>query len=81
MSKVLMVSLLLVAGCAPGNERAMKALRGAGYTDIKLGNYPFFMCGRDDGLNVEFSAKGPSGARVEGAVCCGMLKGCTVRTD
>jgi hypothetical protein len=68
-------------GCAPSNEKALSVLTGAGYTEVKLGGFPFFSCSEDDDFNVSFVGVGPSGVKVTGAVCCGLLKNCTIRLD
>lgn len=75
---LLVVLLLLVPACSdePGAERA---LLDAGYTNISLTGYEWFGCGKDDGWSTGFTATGPSGRRVEGVVCSGVLKGSTIR--
>jgi len=59
-------------------------LEDAGYTHVKTHGYIYGACGHaDDGEAVsctEFTAIGPSGRSVHGAVGCGVfLKGCTIR--
>ena len=69
-------------GCTVSDERAAHVLKAAGYTEVELGGYAWLDCSEDDSLKTSFTAKGPSGVRVEGAVCCGMLaKNCTLRLD
>lgn len=71
-----------IAGCTVPNSKARRILEGAGYTDIDLGGYAWFDCSEDDSLASDFTAKGPNGQIVHGAVCCGMLaKNCTIRLD
>lgn len=67
-------------GCtAPG--KAQKALEAQGYTDIQLGGYSWAACSDDDTFSTAFEATSPSGQEnTKGAVCCGLLKGCTIRT-
>jgi hypothetical protein len=66
------------AGCRAGGE-GVEALKAQGMTDIVLGDRAWWGCGRDDSFNSEFVATNAQGKRVSGAVCCGWLKGCTVR--
>lgn len=67
------------AGCtAP--DVARKALTGAGYTEIQTTGYCWFCCGKDDTFHTGFTAKGPTGQPVVGAVCSGWFKGATIRT-
>jgi len=69
-------------GCTVPSDRAMHVLKGAGYTEVNLGDHAWYSCGKDDTLATEFVAKGPNGQRVQGAVCCGVWgKSCTVRLD
>lgn len=81
---------LLLAGCpevdrsepvAKAPSRAEQALRSAGFTDIRLSGTPYFTCADDDSLfmSSNFRAKNSTGELVGGAVCCGFVKGCTVR--
>ena len=81
--KVIFVALLavLVSGCT-SKDGAERALKGAGYTEIEIGGYAFFACdGKSDTFATSFTAKGPTGMRVSGAVCSGFLKGSTIRLD
>lgn len=59
----------------------VKALSGAGYTNIKIKGYAVFGCAEEDFFHTAFEAKGPSGQHVEGVVCSGWLKGATIRLD
>lgn len=77
---VMALAALSLTSCQPDSDTAMRALRSAGYESITLNSYPFFECGQDDHLNVGFTARNATGLYVEGAVCCGWLKDCTVRT-
>lgn len=72
----------LTTGCTVPPEKAQHVLKGAGYTDIKLRGRAWYDCGEGDGRATEFTAKGPNGQHVQGAVCCGLLaKNCTIRLD
>lgn len=44
--------------------------------------YDWLNCSEDDVFHDKFTAKGPTGRRVSGAVCAGLLfKGATIRLD
>lgn len=67
-----------LAGCmAP--ERSRDTLEKSGFADIKVGGYDFFSCGEHDWWSTHFRARNSRGVVVEGTVCCGFLKSCTVR--
>lgn len=76
---VLLLAAMLV-GCT-ASDRAEEALAGAGYRDVRLTGYAWFACGKDDTFATAFEATGPTGKRVSGAVCAGLLKGSTIRID
>lgn len=78
-ARLVALALLLAQGCSTSTETATRVLTAAGYTNIRLTGYPWLACSDDDWLNYAFTATGPSGAPVEGAVCCGLVKNCTVR--
>jgi hypothetical protein len=74
--------LAAIGACNVPESKATRVLHGAGYSDIDIGGHAWFSCGGDDSLSVEFTAKGPSGDRVEGSVCCGFaMKDCTIRSE
>jgi len=79
---LLTLSFLLgfVSGCTVSDDTALHTLQGAGYTDIRLGDMAIMACG-DDKLSKKFHARGPTGQAVEGVVCCGYVKNCTIRLD
>lgn len=78
MRKYLLIAFLL-AGCTD-EESTVRALQGAGYKNIQTGGYAPLMCGREDTYCTSFTAVGLTGIPVEGAVGCGVFKGCTIRT-
>jgi hypothetical protein len=79
---VLAFGATLFGACNVPSDKATRVLHGAGYSDVRLLGHAWFACSDDDALSTGFSAEGPSGERVEGAVCCGlMLKDCTIRTS
>lgn len=66
-------------GCTAG-DAGVNALEEAGYHDIELGGRAWAGCGEHDAMNSYFTAVNPSGRRVSGVVCCGLvMKACTVR--
>lgn len=74
------ISFVLLAGCSSPDE-ATRALFGAGYTNITITGYQFFGCDDKDSFHTGFEATGPTGQRVTGVVCSGILKGATIRTN
>jgi hypothetical protein len=67
-------------GCT-NESSARDALEAQGFSDIEFTGYSPTRCSGDDGTCTGFTATGPSGRRVRGAVGCGYAcKGCTVRT-
>lgn len=65
--------LLAVATCAlltacDDPQSARLALSNAGFTDITVGGYAAFYCGKDDAFSTKFRAKNPQGRFVEGAI-------------
>lgn len=58
----------------------MTTLTSSGFTEIELrGLANPFACGQDDLYRMNFKAKNAMGSVVEGVVCCGLAKSCTVR--
>ena len=73
------VVLALSSSCT-NDDGAQEALEGAGYTNVKLTGFSFG-CAKDDATCTGFTATGPTGRPIRGAVGCGYLfKGCTIRT-
>ena len=79
MRTILFLAVVLLVACDANPDEALRALEAQGMTQVTLGGYPFYVCGEGDDFNSSFTARGVNGQRVEGAVCCGALKGCTVR--
>ena len=80
------ILVFLAAFMPPGEEtkaRATRLLMAHGYEDIKLDTVNVFACGKDDVMNrsVHFTALSSGGMRLEGAVCCGWVKDCTIRFE
>ena len=76
---VFLIAVGVDGGCtAP--DRTYETLDKAGYKHIEVGGHSWFECGEDDTFATEFTAVNPSGRRVSGTVCCGLVaKGCTIR--
>lgn len=78
MNKLFLIGVLLLTGCT-NESKTVQTLQSAGFTDIQTTGYAFFECGDDDDFHTGFHAKNPTGQYVTGTVCCGLLKGCTIR--
>lgn len=89
-AKKMIVALfpLMMLGCGNvSNETAQRVLADEGYHDIQMTGYSHFGCGEDDAYKSSFTAKRwvlqGDGSRtertVEGTLCCGHYKDCTVR--
>lgn len=74
------ILMCLLAGCTSSNE-ANRVLSQMGYKDIEYTGYSFFSCSNDDTFKTGFRATSPSGQKVEGVVCSGLLKGATIRLN
>jgi len=78
MKKLVLMCIVLMAGCtAP--DRSRETLDNSGFTNIEIGGWAGLSCSDGDTYKTKFSATNPNGKRVTGVVCCGMMKGCTVR--
>jgi len=78
---VAMLCVSALAGCTQP-DHARQVLESAGYTEIQMTGYDWLNCSEDDVFHDKFTAKGPTGRRVSGAVCAGLLfKGATIRLD
>lgn len=78
--KKFLILLLIVSGCMCTTESGtIETLHKAGFTDVQTDGYAFFACSEDDTFATRFVATNPAGQRVGGAVCCGLMKNCTIR--
>ena len=83
MKKSTFALLLLGAtACTAPPSEVERVLADQGYTDITVGGYAAWGCGKNDTTANKFTAKGPTGRRVKGVVCgsVGWGKAYTVRT-
>ena len=85
MRIAILAAVLVLMGCTD-EKGARRALGGQGFHDVKITGWRMFGC--DGGKNSSdfyktgFEATGPTGVRVSGVVCGGMMfKGNTVRFD
>ena len=70
--------LFALSGCT-NSEEAQRTLLDAGYSDVETRGHAAFRCGANDWSATYFEATNPAGRQVSGVVCCGLLKGCTIR--
>lgn len=75
---LLLLLLLLLAACTD-EQRTRSTLEAAGFTEIETTGYDWWSCGQGDDYSTGFRAKNPRGELVQGVVCCGWAKACTVR--
>lgn len=78
---VLALALLAAATVAlyADDSDDLRAVRAAGYTDVRIGGWAPFACSDSDVTSKRFSARDGDGRPVAGVVCCGFLKKCTIR--
>lgn len=70
---------LPLVGCVTSEDEARSALRKHGFTNISVDGWALWGCGEQDKVGQRFTAKNAQGEPVDGTVCCGVLKGCTIR--
>ncbi len=72
---------VFIGGCVD-QETALRVLSSNGYTNIQITGYSPFSCSEDDFNSTGFIATSPSGQKVRGAVCTGILfKNATIRFE
>lgn len=78
-----LLALLFVAAtvtaCFTDEGRTRETLTKADFTDVETTGYVYAACSESDTYHTGFRAKNPKGEPVEGVVCCGTWKYCTVR--
>lgn len=80
---IIVIGFLVVAstgGCDANPQDVTRILTQDGITNIKLGGYGWFDCGRDDYFSSTFTGV-KNGQPVSGVVCKGGLKDYTIRYD
>ena len=76
---ILLTVVMLFTGCTSKSD-AENALKGQGFTNVKVTGYKFFACSKDDFYHTGFTATNLVGNTVEGVACSGFLfKGTTLR--
>ena len=71
--------VMTLTGCIDYGPRSRATLEKSGFTDIQLTNESTWNeCAKGE-YGTSFRAKNPRGSIVEGVVCCGAQKSCTVR--
>lgn len=73
------VAMALGSGCEVDAVTAERVLEAQGFSDVHLTGWVWFGCGEGDDYTSGFRAKNARGQPVEGYVCCGVMKACTVR--
>ena len=61
------------------DEATVRTAEAAGLESVKPNGHAWWACGKDDLSATSFTAKHANGKQVSGAVCCGLLKNCTIR--
>lgn len=79
MRRILIISTLLAACGRVDNATAIAVAEANGLHDVKVGDYAMMDCGRGDEFRSHFTAKNAEGRPVQGTICCGWMKDCTVR--
>ena len=71
----------VLSAVAPDDSRQRNAVAALGLKDVTLKAPSWLMCGKDDNLFMSnnFEATNINGVHVHGTVCCGFMKGCTIR--
>lgn len=69
---------VLLAGCTASESDSIRTLEASGFENIELHGFSLWTC-NDYELSQSFRARNAKGKPVEGVVCCGVLKNCTVR--
>ena len=79
MKNLICLFIVLFTVSCTDDAATIRTLESSGFTDIKTTGYSMFACGEDDSFATGFIATNPAGQKVQGTVCCGMFKNCTVR--
>lgn len=76
---IAMVATLALAGCSPNPAAQRAAVEDFGFTDVRIGDYAWFGCSKDDTFASKWTGRNAAGVPVRGVVCGGWAKGYTVR--
>jgi len=76
----IIIGFLYCIGSLMKNEaRTIETLDKAGFTDIVITGIGPLDCSEDDYIRTRFEATNPQEIRIQGTVCCGIFKRCTIR--
>ena len=81
LTVIILITCLVICliNCVDGSN-ATRILNENGYTNVTITGYNFFACAKDDTLHTGFSATSPSGNKINGTVCSGLIfKNSTIR--
>ena len=78
IKKVLFIIAITLISCTD-EKNTRSTLQKARYSKITTTGWIPFTCGENDSFSTGFKAKNSAGQMVEGVVCCGLLKSCTIR--
>ena len=79
ISVVLIVVIMNILWGCTAPDKSTRILEEQGFTNVEITGYSLFSCGQDDTFSTGFRATNPAGRKIDGTVCCGVMKGCTVR--
>ena len=79
MTRLTIALLIFLASACTDEAASRTALENYGFTEIRFTGFDMWACGKGDDFATGFVATNPTGKRVTGTVCCGLLKSCTVR--
>lgn len=79
LSLLAIVISVTVAPSCTDEEKTRSTLEKAGFSEVETGGYSWFECGKGDSFHTKFRARNPAGEMVDGVVCCGWMKSCTIR--
>jgi len=79
---ILVLVIITISGCMNASDSTViRAAESAGLHDVKPTGLAPMSCAEDDMFRSHFTATRADGRKVEGSVCCGVLKDCTVRFE
>lgn len=85
--RMLLVLFLLLTACNVSDSTAQEVLEDEGYHNIHLTGHAWLGCSEEDSFSSTFTASrwvldeegNRTERQVEGVICCGVMKNCTVR--
>lgn len=80
----MIVAIMAVAvggmfGACDDKAASRHALESQGFSMIYVNDHAYFKCGHGDFSALNFEARNVKGDKVNGVVCCGLTKACTIR--